>query len=267
MAKTADKLFEDEFKRTVNQLRNKSDITHLTSPLGEFKPPLGKPYMVKGIPEGNIFSGLNGKVVRGVGSYKPSVYVLGAGKIPKQDVDGNRITKPASAPRESIFIRSKEKITIPYSFKSGTDGFDFANYWGKAPDGYRYIWAIPKKYLYPMSEVALAVSIKQMKAYKGYRLQTWEYGIINLCVIPYNAGAKYTATKLLAVKEDLDFEDEIVEYVNTYIEHGIIPNVPEYDVESGTRNLVSNEIPASFVDFQRVSDTSLAETNLALESN
>lgn len=266
MAKTADKLFEEEFKRTVSRLRNTSDITNIDSPLGDFKKPIGKPFLVQGIPESSIFSALNGTTVRGTGSYKPETYVLGAGKIPKKDLDGNRITKPAQTPKDSLFIRSKTKIDIPYSFKNGKDGFDFANYWGKAPDGYRYCWAIPKKYLYPMSEVALAVSTKQMKAYKGYRMQTWEYGIINICVIPYNANAKYTATKILAVKEDLDFDDEIAEYVNTLIEYGVIPNIPEYNVESDTRNIVSSEIPATFVDFQAVSETSLAETNEALEA-
>lgn len=264
MVQTADQLFQKEFRATLKSLSQPESIINMDDLWEPFVRPIGKPYTIQGIADDHPFSVLNGTVCRGLGGYKPESYVLGAGKVPKTDPAGNKLTQSTSAPKDSIFIRSEEKITIRTSFKRGKDGFDYANVWGTAPDGYRYLWAVPKKHLYEMSEVALTVSTRQMKAYKSYQFTTWAYGVVYVSIIPYNPNAKYEATRIIKVGTALELDDELASIVNNFIEMGIIPNVPDYDINNGEYNLVMKEITPAFVDFEPVSSTSLADTNEAL---
>lgn len=268
MAQTPDQLLEREFKATKSALRTNENIIHKEELWPEFTRPIGKPYKVKGIAEDSIFSVLNNTEVRGLGGYKPQIYVYDVGRVPKKDPEGNKVTKPTSPPKDSLFIRSKDKITIPARFKQGTNGFDYANYWKDAPDGYHYIWAIPKENIYPMNEVALSVSTRTMKAYKSYQFSTWQYGEIYISVIPYNANAKYEATRILSVGTDLDFDEKITYLVNSLIYIGIIPNVADYYVDMQERNLVMKEMIPHYIDFESESETPLSDPNtLLVEAN
>lgn len=252
-----DDLLGRELRQTLGKLPKVASIYDMPNPLeGIGKIYDGRVYRVKGI-EDPVFAPLNGELVLDLGRIKPERTVRGKAGKAKRDEREEIIKEKPTTPEGAKFIRTERKIDIPFKFKS--DGFNYADYLGAAEDGYKYIYAVPKENLYTVNMTALAVSSRALKCYSGHKFKTWHYGSLTIAVIPYNPNSKYTNTIILSTKASLDYDKEIQEYVNGLIKEGIIPNVPDFSVEGGYRNLVYEEARVSYEGYEEESTIPLSE--------
>lgn len=258
---TSEDIFAREFRETLRRLAaqpgGRLHVSELHNPLTELSIPVGRPFEVDGI-EDSLFSKLNGAEVYALGKVKPERYVYERTGKRKVDLHGNEVTEVPTTPKGSLWVRTDRKIDIPYRFKDGDKGFNYANAWRNAPGPHKYVYAVPKENLYSITLSALAVSVRTMKCFSGYTFKSWHFGNLNLAVIPYNPNAKYTDTVILGTKKGIDYDQEINKFVGFQVEAGIIPRIPNYYV-NGTENLVYKEMVPSYSDYVPRSEKPLSE--------
>lgn len=254
---TLDDILAKELRQTIGKLPTIPSIYELPNPLeGKGEIQEGRVYRVKGI-EDSVFSPLNDELVVDMGRVKPERTVRGKAGRAKRDERNQIIKEKPSTPAGSKFIRTKHKLDIPFRFES--TGFNYADFIGDLEDGYKYIYAIPKDNLYTVHMTALAVSSRTMRCYSGHKFKTWHFGSLTVAVIPYNPKSKYTNTIILLTKAGIDYGEEIKEYVNGLIAQGVIPNVADFSVEGGYRNLVYEEARISYDGYEEESTIPLSE--------
>lgn len=261
---TLERIFKKEFRDTTAKLYTNKSVYELPNPLeGALGVAQNRAYLVKGIAdEGsddsviNEFSVLNDKVVIDMGKVAPELTVRVHGQI-QYDVNGEVEKQRPPTPTGSVWVRTKQPVKIPRRADLGK--FGYANIWDQAPDAYKYVYCIPKEYLYLRNMCALVVSTRKLKAYKGYSFQTWSSGKITVAVIPYNPNQKYQNTVILGTKASDDFDKEMHFYVQKLIEAGIIPDPAHFQVDAGNQNLVTQEIEPAFEGYNGNSEISLAE--------
>lgn len=240
--------FKKEFRQTLGVLPKVTSIYELSNPLeGKMEVTSGHMYKVRGI-ESDVFGVLNGHNVLDLGELRPERTVRDRAGKPKLDENENTVTEKPSTPSGSRFIRTKRKVDIPLRYE--VDGFNFADSFEDATDGYPYIYAVPRENLYTVNLTALAVSSRALKCYYGHRFKTWHFGNLTVAVIPYNPNSKYTNTLIIGTKAGLDYDEEIKTYVNGLIAAGIVPNVPDFTVDGGYSNIVYEEAKVTYDGYE-----------------
>lgn len=255
---TAEEHFAREFKKTLATLPVQPSILDMPNVLGDPIIPMGKEYYIRNIVDA-VFSPLNGEMVIEMGSIIPELSVFDKAGKRKKDVSGDTLKTRPSTPSGSIFIRSAKKLNIPFKYLDQETSFAYADSWVGAPDGRKYIYAVPKSNLFRVNLTALAVSTKKLKAFYGHTFKTWHYGQITVAVIPYNANAKYSNTRILKVGFGVDYDVDIKKYVNGLILKGIVPDVGNYAVDGGLTNLVFGTITPEYDDYVQESILALSE--------
>lgn len=269
---TLESVFKSEFKKVTQALYTNKSVFDLPNPLlGALGVAKAKAYTVKGISDAqesekatgsNVafleqFKILDDLVVVDAGNLKPERTVRDRVYKPVLDINGEVVKETPNTPNGSVWVRSKTRVQIPNTEEN--NGFDHADFWSEAPDGYRYIYCIPKKFLFRKNMCALAVSTTKLKAYKGFAFNTWRHGKITLAVIPYNPNQKYRNTVILGTKSSDDFEKEIHYYVQALIAQGVIPDPAYFQVDGGHQNLVTQEIDPAYEAWEGQSEISLEE--------
>lgn len=255
---TAEENFAREFNKTIAKLPKQPSILDMYNPLKEVEMPLGKSYIIDGI-EDEVFSKLNGAQVQDLGKIVPELSVFDARGKRKTDVNGNVVKNKAKLPKGSLFIRADRKVDIPFKYADQETDYGYADAWVEAPDGLKYVYAVPKSTLFRVNMTALVVSSKHVKAYNGYTLKTWHYGQITIAVIPYNVSAKYTNTNILVIGTGIDYDSLIKEYISRLEKKGIVPKIEYFGIDSGLNNLVFGTIAPSYSEYSVRSELALSE--------
>lgn len=243
---TLDEIFEREFNQTRASLKVGSSIYDLkltprTLPRQDF-------YSVQGIKE-DYYSKLNDTNVyllpRGQKLERRLLTSEGQFRVRK---DGSYFTVSVSVPKNSLAVVSNRPIGLPFSYKA--DGFDYVDYMeigGSSGDHKvkRYIYIIPKQYLYKVHFNALALSSKKMKSYQGIAIKSWNLGVLNLCIIPYKPNRTYANTVILLAKVGTDFSKEISSLVGDLVRLGVISEPYEYLMPDG-RNIGIEDIEPAY---------------------
>ena len=148
------------------------------------------------------------------------------GNFMKDKKTGNIIREPVTCPSDCVAIASEISIGVPLKYKCKTGNFKYVDYAEqKEGNGVRrkYIYLIPKKYVYELNQTALVLSWnKQHKFYTSFAiaLKTGDY--LYVSVVPYNP-KKETSFKYRVIhsKVDLDYSYEINRLVEFWISLGI----------------------------------------------
>lgn len=276
MARPSEDVFIKEFQSTVRTLANRSNLSvkDLCTPnplegtgmLTEL--PSYDTYEVEGFPEDDPFYGLNGTEVVGLGKgaskIEPERFVIDRTGKRKKDLYGNFVTKSFSASAGSIVVRTDRRVNVPRKY----DGLQSncyvttmleEDYPGVITDERRLLYMLTKDNLYLKYPAALAISSRKMPNYQGYRIQTWNFGVVNMVVIPYVPGRTYIDTEILAVKFSIDFYEEMSHIVNTFVHEGLIPNPDHFSVADGYENLVYRELTPNYTDYVGVSPVPISD--------
>ena len=166
--------------------------------------------------------------------------------------DGTFIYEDVTIPTGSKAVVSDKSISLPYGYKK--EGFGYVDF-VQTGSKIKYIYIIPKIYLYKVNQVALALSVKNMKNYSGMGYVTWDNGTVFLHLIPYNPRASYVGSKILKTKAGLSFDKEIKEIVDYWMMIGYIPNLALCNVNG--ENIALKQTAVGYNDYMACEDLSL----------
>lgn len=262
---TLEGLFIKEFYKNIRSSSVEKDIFSIPLPVESksWKVSGSDEVGIKGIPsEAGLYTGLNKKVVkklpRGVVASKRKVDIVTRDFM--RDDKNRFIYEDAVIPSGSTVIVAEESLQLPFGYKCDVKGFDYVDFIqnGKTRE---YLYVIPKIYLYETHQTALALSVKNMKNYKGMGYQTWKNGVIYLHIIPYKPNIRYVGTKILKTGYKLDYGSEIKAIVDFWIEKSIIPNVVLSDTtERG--NLVLKPTMRGYEEYNPIEEISLGDKEI-----
>lgn len=259
---TLDEIFVKEFNKARNSVSTSKTIYDLgLEPKGLPKQDF---FQVKGITI-DYYSKLNNLSVmlapRGTKLERRLVKAHGEGY--RLDSKGNVRTQEVKLPKGSIAVISNTPIGVPTNFSH--EGFEYVDFY-EVGGSRRYIYIIPKQYLYKIHFNALAISSKSMKSYSGISIKTWGLGVLHLCIVPYKVNRTYASTIILRAKGSLDFSKEVGEVLDYLKSIGIISELPLYLTEEGENVAISEVnpaynpmeyIPVDLVPLSNVSDVDL----------
>lgn len=196
-------------------------------------------FLVKDIPESETyFSSLNSTIVKKL----PTNFVAKRRVVDKTtrgykvDKEGKFIYEDYTVPQGSIVVLSPVRIGLRYKgYTSATkSGFGYIDFIEKGNNNIEYMYVIPNTCLYQINQLALAMSVTNMKNYFGRGYVTWRSGTIFLHIIPYKPNTKYVGSRILATKYSLDFKQEIQTLLTFWQEVGVIPNLQLCTLFDGT---------------------------------
>lgn len=218
-----------------------------------------EPLFVKGI-EDDFYKGLNSSLVWRL----PKNTVVKKRKISKEmrnfqrDSNGNFIYDDVKIPNKSMVCISEISLGLPYGYRA--ENFGYVDY--TIDKGVKkFLYIIPRVYLYPVHQTALVVSVKNMNHLEGMAYKTWRMGTIYLHIIPYKPNNSYTGSRILLTKTtDISYSEEINTIVKYWESVGFIPNIQVCETSSG--NLVSSFLDSGCEDFTQVDELSLGDVEI-----
>lgn len=257
-----DDLFSREFNRTLSVLPTEKSIYKL--PVPNFDKGMIYTHTIKNI-EDEYYSKLNDEKVTilkksGV-DFKRRI--LGSGGKFRKDKNGKIKTESVQIPTGSVVVVTPVRLGLPYGYSPSTEGLGYIDY-TKAKDGnIYYMYYIPKEYVYTLQKTALVVSSKKMKGYHGFSFRTWNFGKVFVWVIPYDKNREYQNTRIVKVKEDLDFTKEIADLYNFWIQQQVISPGEDYLRSDGV-SIAYEELEPTYdsYDFESFSPVSLAHKDI-----
>lgn len=243
-------------------------------------------YQIKGIPEDiPYYNQLNGELV-----FKPPVGVKVEKRVYsvlkgdfKRDADGNYITETVTKGTGSIYICTTQSLQLPYNYKSKA-GYTYVDFYRDTNGKKVFVYAIPKRFVYPIQQLALVITKRtQIKAFEMVPYNTWMYGKVALCVIPYNPKEKYElhSTKVLATAYGYDvdsvyeknFKEKVDKILIVWIKANVIGKPEDYEMEGDwgeSLNLIidPSKVTLKKSEYKGISSKNLVEENEeALHSN
>lgn len=257
-----DSIFIKEFNKVMRIQTNSGDI--FSVPL----PEESKSWEVSGSEllgvnridsKAGLFKGLNGSLARKLP--KNSVarkrkYDLVTKSFAK-DSNGRFIYEDVKVPSGSMVILSSKNLNLPYKYSCEDKGFGYIDFISIG-DKKEYLYYIPKNNLFKVHQVALALSVKNMKNFMGMGYQSWDYGIIYLHVIPYVPTRQYIGSKILKTSFSLDFSNEIRCIVDYWEQNNVIPKI-RFCQTIEKDNLVLKPTQRGFEDYIPVEELSIGE--------
>lgn len=176
---------------------------------------------------------------------------------PIKKSSGGYMSYDYSLPKGSRAVYSKVNIKLPSSFKE--TGYDYVDYVDKGNTRY-FIYVLPKTVIYRLYNTALALSTKKLSGYSTLKLNTWNAGVLYLCVIPYKGGRKYQATIVLQVSYGLDYSIKTKEVLEKLITDGVMSPYDLYETEEkGNLGYEQIDSPLNVIDYVLKDIMSLAE--------
>ena len=258
--KDINKVFEKDFKKMMS-LKQYMTINRRK----------GLPFSVQEIPtpEGyNIDPDLKLKEVAVKGLTEPFFDKLNGTKLTQ--LDKTTFQKPYYNSDGTVYERNGEKKYRDIDVKSGfiavesptniglkseiefrgkmrphkpTVGFEYINY--RVVNGKKlYTYIIPKENIVKLNFCALVLSATLVDRYFGYKIAFTNGYFLNLLVIPYSNAKKNNNIKVLAIKNSVDFKEEIEKLTTYWVTKGIIfhpylteVDVSDYGFSAGKKNI------------------------------
>lgn len=266
--RTVEDVFIREFKQAVSNVGFK-DIFKIPLPevTKQWYVSGTELYVVRGV-EAQYYSLLNNTVVKRLprGTVAKRRVVDKSTRGYKTDAQGKFEYEDYVVPNGSIVVISQVQLGIPYkgyktADKDGYGYIDFVQQGGTV----EYMYVVPATKLYKINQLALALSVTNMKNYMGSGYVTWNSGTIFLHIIPYNPNAKYVGSRILVTKYNTDFKVEISEILNFWQASGVIPNIQLSALSDGS-NLVLKPTMAGYESYLPVESTAIGDKEIYGES-
>ena len=218
-------------------------------------------YKVSGIKE-DYYKDLNETIVKKI----PKDFEIKRRKIDrvtrdfKKDSDGNYIYDDVKIKGGFLPVISEKNISLPYLYQPKIKGYDYIDFIKKKGET-EYVYSLEKEHLYKVNQTALAISIKNMKNFKGMGYKTWRNGTIFIHVIPYNPRGSYIGSKILETGIGINaFDGHIKELVDYWQKKNYLPTIDLCTVDFV--NLVQKETQVGYDDYIEVEDMSLNEKEI-----
>lgn len=173
-----------------------------------------------------------------VGRQKTEQTIYTSDGKPRVDTDGNIKTRDYTVPRDSLAVISEIPISSLYKSK---EGFDFIDRVEGQNGKRKFMYLVPKKYLYEVNMCALVIRLDKLRnSYTAIQVTLTNGHKVYIHVVPFkptkalNQGSKY-----IKVKPSANFDKEIMELLNYWQLVGVMFN-REYTAFSEPVNGVSD---------------------------
>lgn len=174
--------------------------------------------------------------------------------------DGNYETTHVPVPNDCIAVMSDVKIGVPNKFKSD-EPFEYVDALTRTKDDgtldfHTFVYIIPRKYCYKLSQTALVIGIDKLRNYyEGVSVATVQGYYLNIYIIPYKPTRKvYTRYRVLTTKTSIDYRVEIQAIMNYWLNSGFIFNPSFCETESGYKgreNMAVEHFPIVLEEYIR----------------
>lgn len=172
--------------------------------------------------------------------------------------DGKYVLEDVKIPSNSKCIISDINLKLPYKYSTKEQGFGYVDFYSR-DNKTKYMYFIPKKYMYRVNQLALVLSVKNMKNYMGKGYWSWDFGTIFLHVIPYRSGRSYIGSKVLATSYKMsDFDSKVETILKYWQDIGVIPSL-SLCMTSELGNLAISETVVGYCDYSPVEELSLGD--------
>lgn len=144
-----------------------------------------------------------------------------------RDEKGNYVLQDVTCPQDCAAVISRLSLGVPTSFKSKEQSCYVDMVTRKTQDGesHRFVYIVPKKYLYKVKQTALVLSWNKLRRfYQGIGLAMQNGSTLYMYVIPYNPSSTVHNYRVLHCKTSVDYTQEITVIKNFWIQQGIIFN-------------------------------------------
>ena len=180
----------------------------------------------------------------------------------KVDEQGKFVYEDYSVPNGSIVVLSPVQLGIPYKGYKTADkeGYGYIDFVQQG-NTVEYMYVIPNTKLYKINQLALALSVTNMKNYGGCGYVTWNMGTIFLHVIPYRPASKYVGSRILVTKYSMDFKAEIAELLQYWQMKGVIPNLQLSALSDGS-NLALKPTMIGYESYLPVESTAIGDRDV-----
>lgn len=280
---TSDELFYKEFREMVNDRRvqmgtsMKFQINNLpVCKEAVIKDGIPKTSMVliKGVKSVNGFSALDNteaqlvnksnikkRVVNSDGSFRK----LDNGKYKTTDV---KIKSNCVAVLSNVNIKLQRYETTANGTKRAIkykEGFDYVDY-VETKHGRKYIYIIPKEFVYKMNMAALIITPNSHRVYyKGCKVVMQNGNSLYIYVIPFKRYNEMAGYRVLNVKSSVNFNSEVSALLKYWIKMGVIFDINMTSVERGVKGVknlaMTNYVGTLSIDEYVKCNKSLAESN------
>lgn len=258
-----EQVFIKEFKRSIRTQRVSKNIYEVPLPIecSNWNVSGTHQYGVIGISaeSGGLFSKLNKTVVdrlpQGAKVRRKKIDLVNKRFV--KDSRGNLVYESVRVPQGSVPVISNINLNLPYRYSVDEEGFGYIDFI-KIGSEKKFLYYIPKKYLYKANQTALALSVKNMKNYAGMGYVTWRFGTIYLHIIPYNSSRSYIGTKILKTSLSLNYDYDIKCIVDFWVKNGVVPNIKLCNTLS-EGNLVLKPTTKGYDEYKPIERKSLAE--------
>ena len=146
-----------------------------------------------------------------------------------RDKNGNIIYIDVPCPNKCYGIATDINISVPAKYKVKNEHFEFVDYQERTTkDGRKerkYIYIVPKKYLYKINQTALVFSWRKLpKTYAGVALFLRNGSVLYVHIIPYKVGIKPANYRIVHCKTTDDYSKELEILRDYWLKIGYIFN-------------------------------------------
>lgn len=139
-----------------------------------------------------------------------------------KDKQGNFLLEDVVVPQKCLAIVSDVKLGVPNGY-SNKEGFTYVDYIQK-DSLVKYIYIVPRKYLYKIKLTALVLSWYRLRSYySGIQVSLTNGHILYMYVIPYRKSLTQRA-RVLTCKDSVDYTAETDAILNYWVSNKIMFN-------------------------------------------
>lgn len=190
--------------------------------------------------------------------------VMSDGKF-RKDNEGKFVCIQVPVPMNCVAILTNKSIGLKnFVVENGvkkrhkvSEGFKYVDY-RETKEGRKYIYIVPKSFVYRLNASALVIALNPHKAYyKGCKLALQNGNYVYLYVIPYKYRTNATY-RVLGVKTGVSFDNEVKAILRYWSNIGVIFNPNLTKLEDNIKGLTNLGImnllgTCSIADYERYS--------------
>ena len=127
-----------------------------------------------------------------------------------KDKDGHQLYDDVTLPHECVAVISDVKLGVPLKYKP-SEPFEYVDMVSNKDGLVKYVYIVPRKYCYKVTQVALVLSLNKMRVYwDGIAIALKNGNVVYLYTIPYKPSTQMHNYRILHTKTSSDFSKELI---------------------------------------------------------
>lgn len=149
----------------------------------------------------------------------------------RKDENGRIITLQIPVPHDCVAILSTKNIKMRRFLPNGEEyisskGFKYVDYYDTSSGVRKFIYIVPRDYVYRLSTCALILTFNTHRAYyRRYKIALQNGNYVYMYVIPYKRSVENASYRILGVKAGYNFNSEVMSIIQLWMQLGVTFNL------------------------------------------